>query len=399
MKTGFKTKLMLGLFCLAAVPAFAVCAYVGLSVTVDALLGSLAVAIVVAGIAGFVGYRLAQSAAVPLTVVQDALQGTARVLGAGKGDLCRHVVEIRRNDELGAIGSAANELFENTRKLIQNIAAAVSGLTSSAVQLQNVTEQSRGSVLEQKTETEQVATAVNEMAATVLEVARSAAAAADAGRNADSAAQEGRKVVSSAIDAISHLARDVEGAAEVMKQLETDSTNIGSVLDVIRDIAEQTNLLALNAAIEAARAGEQGRGFAVVADEVRTLASRTQESTQEIQAIIEQLQKRTAQAASVMEVGQETARNSVSKAAEAGGALDSITERVAEIDQMNTQIAAASEEQSTVAEEINRNLIKINEASQHSADSTEQTSMASAEILALANQLQSLVTNFKVSKT
>lgn len=397
MKSVFKTKLVVGSFCLAGIPALAVCTYVAFSGAADVLTGSLVVAVLTTAVAGFIGYRFARSTAAPLAEVQETLHGTAQILRAGKGNLCGKV-EVKRNDELGAIGLATNDLLENTRNLIQRITEALAGLTGSAVQLQSVTDQSRSSVLEQKTETEQVATAVNEMAATVQEVARSAAAAADAGRNADAAAQEGRTVVSSAIDAISHLARDVEGAAEVMKQLETDSTNIGSVLDVIRDIAEQTNLLALNAAIEAARAGEQGRGFAVVADEVRTLASRTQESTQEIQAIIEQLQRRTAQAASVMEVGQETARNSVAKAGEAGGALDSITERVAEIDQMNTQIAAAAEEQSAVAEEINRNLIKINDASQHSAESTELTAMASAELLALANQLQSMLANYQVSK-
>jgi methyl-accepting chemotaxis protein len=259
-----------------------------------------------------------------------------------------------------------------------------------------VMEETKRDTLQQQSETSQVVTAMNEMTATVQEVARHATEAAAAASNADHASVDGKKVVLSTMNAIEALSSEVHSAANVISQLEKDSENIGTVLDVIKGIAEQTNLLALNAAIEAARAGEQGRGFAVVADEVRTLASRTQQSTQEIQTMIENLQVGAQSAVKVMDESRAKAEDSVSQAAKAGGSLEEITHSVSQINDMNTQIATAAEEQSAVAEEINRNIVNISEIVDRTADGANQTSIASEELASLAAQLQQLVNQFKV---
>ena len=203
-------------------------------------------------------------------------------------------------------------------------------------------------------------------------------------------------MVERTINAIDALANEVDRAANVIHRLEQDSDQIGTVLDVIKGIAEQTNLLALNAAIEAARAGEQGRGFAVVADEVRTLASRTQHSTSEIQQMIERLQAGAQEAVSVMEDSRSRASDSVSSAQSAGQSLGSITQSVASITDMNTQIAAAADEQSAVAEEINKNIVNINHAAELAANGAQQTSAASTALAELAQDLQEMVGQFKV---
>jgi methyl-accepting chemotaxis protein len=237
---------------------------------------------------------------------------------------------------------------------------------------------------------------MNEMSATVQEVARNAVEAAAAAKDADSTFDEGKQVVDRVISAIGELAGEVESAATVIQQLEVESRNIGSVLDVIKSIAEQTNLLALNAAIEAARAGEQGRGFAVVADEVRTLAGRTQESTQEIEEMISKLQSGTNNAVNVMAAGKEMTQVGVDQAAAAGEALKTINAAVAQISSMNTQIASAAEEQSSVTEEINRSIVSINEVAEQSATGAQHTAEASTDLARLADQLKNLVDRFKV---
>ncbi len=228
------------------------------------------------------------------------------------------------------------------------------------------------------------------------EVARNASSASQAAQEADGEAGNGKQVVSASIDAINALAGEVEKAAEVIDKLETDSENISKVLDVIKGIAEQTNLLALNAAIEAARAGEQGRGFAVVADEVRTLASRTQQSTEEIHEIIERLQADAESAVQVMNTGRGQAQSSVEQAAHAGESLERIAKAVTTISDMNAQIASAAEEQTAVAEEINRNIVGITQAGQESAQGAQQTATSSEELAKLAARLQGLVSQFRV---
>jgi methyl-accepting chemotaxis protein len=237
---------------------------------------------------------------------------------------------------------------------------------------------------------------MNEMSATVQEVARNAVEAAEAAKEADNTFHQGKQVIDRVIEAIGELANEVEKAANVIQQLEAESMNIGSVLDVIKSIAEQTNLLALNAAIEAARAGEQGRGFAVVADEVRTLAGRTQQSTQEIEEMISKLQSGANNAVKVMETGKDMTKVGVDQAAAAGEALLTINTAVERITGMNTQIASAAEEQSSVAEEINRSIVSINEVAEQSAAGAQQTAQASNDLARLADQLKALVGRFKV---
>ncbi|WP_414705928.1 methyl-accepting chemotaxis protein [Pseudomonas sp.] len=241
-----------------------------------------------------------------------------------------------------------------------------------------------------------VATAVHQMTATAQDVARNATQAAQAASHADSAAHEGMQIVQNTSNSISNLAVEIGRAVTVVQTLAKDSENINAILTTIRGIAEQTNLLALNAAIEAARAGEQGRGFAVVADEVRNLAQKTQQATQEIQSMIQQLQSGTREVVQVMEGSQSKTAESVSHAADAAQALDTITKAVSVINDMNTQIASAAEEQSAVADDINRNVINIGQVANEVAGGADESSQASAELTKLAEQQRRLINQFKV---
>ncbi|SFX11325.1 methyl-accepting chemotaxis protein [Marinospirillum alkaliphilum] len=259
-----------------------------------------------------------------------------------------------------------------------------------------IAEQARNSVQQQKQETDMVATAMNEMNATVHEVAQHAENAAESANHADDEAQRGSHVVAESVSSMNQLAAEVEDAARVIQELVQDANKIGSVVDVIRDIAEQTNLLALNAAIEAARAGEQGRGFAVVADEVRTLASRTQDSTTQINTMIAHLQQAAGNASRVMARSLDRAHEGVDKADEASKALSNITQLISNMNEMNIQIASAAEEQSAVAEEMNLNLTRINEAADQTADASEQTADSSRSIARLAHELQKTAAHFKI---
>ena len=312
----------------------------------------------------------------------------------GDGDLTARV-EARGKDELGQLADAFNQFLAKLQDLIRDITESTDQVASAADELSTITEETNQAITSQHQSTDQVATAVNEMAATVQEVARNASEAATAAHGADAESSTGRKVVEDTIGAITILAEEVDSAAKVIRDLETEAENIGSVLDVIRGIAEQTNLLALNAAIEAARAGEQGRGFAVVADEVRTLASRTQKSTTDIQEMIERLQTGTQDAVKVMDGGSERAQLSVTQAAKAGDALSNITAAVSSISDMNTQIASAAEEQNAVTEDINRNIVDISTLSDTSARGSEQTAASSIELARLASRLQELVSRFR----
>ncbi len=316
-------------------------------------------------------------------------------IAEGDGDLTAKLDESS-NDELGELAYWFNTFVGKLRTMITDINGYASELTTNAEHMSSVTHRTSNGVKQQQSETDQVATAMNQMSATVQEVARNASSAAAAANEADSEASQGKVVVKETIDAIDTLAAEVEKAGQVIQKLEEDSNGIGVVLDVIKGIAEQTNLLALNAAIEAARAGEQGRGFAVVADEVRTLAQRTQQSTQEIRSIIERLQSGAKDAVEVMVEGKSQASLSVEQAAKAGTSLDTITEVVTTITDMNTQIASAAEEHSSVAEEINRNVVNISEVANHTADDAAEVANSSKQLTKLADDLQSLLSHFKV---
>lgn len=311
------------------------------------------------------------------------------------GDLTQNLIS-ERQDELGQLQRAMQSMTLGLRELIGGISNGVTQIASAAEELSAVTEQTRAGVNSQKVETDQVATAMNEMTATVQEVARNAEEASEAAVAADQQAREGDKVVGEAIAQIERLAKEVGNSTEAMADLKRESDKIGSVLDVIKSVAQQTNLLALNAAIEAARAGEAGRGFAVVADEVRSLAQRTQKSTEEIEELIVGLQTGTQQVATIMDNSRNLTDSSVELTRRAGGSLESITRTVSAIQSMNQQIAAAAEQQSAVAEEINRSVLNVRDVSEQTSASSEETAASSVELARLGTHLQTLVGRFKV---
>ncbi|WAD25923.1 methyl-accepting chemotaxis protein [Pseudomonadaceae bacterium T75] len=360
----------------------------------DALADMRNTALIVAGIAIALGLLVAALVARgivrPIRVAVDAM----RDIAAGEGDLTRRLEERGRN-EVAELGQAFNQFAEKVRRLVSEVAGSTSQVAAAAEEMSAITDEFNRDVAQQRHEIEQVATAMNEMTATVQDVARNAAQAAASAQAADREAQQGQQVVHETVSSIESVSVEVEHTASAIQRLEADSQSISAVLEVIRGVAEQTNLLALNAAIEAARAGEQGRGFAVVADEVRTLASRTQQSTLEIQQVIEQLQSGARNAAEVMHRGRAQVDSSVLQAQQAGSSLTSITSAVASISDMNTQIASAAEQQSAVSDEISQNVVTINQVADRVTEAAGQTAQASSQLAHLAAGLQSLVGQFK----
>ncbi|WP_421957966.1 MULTISPECIES: methyl-accepting chemotaxis protein [Pseudomonas] len=282
------------------------------------------------------------------------------------------------------------------RDTLQRISGSASQLASAAEELNAVTDESARGLGRQNGEIEQAATAVNEMTCAVEEVARNANDTSQASQSATASARDGRDLVQETVTAIERMSRDVQGSAEQISHLAEQSKDIGKVLDVIRGLADQTNLLALNAAIEAARAGEAGRGFAVVADEVRALAHRTQQSTSEIERMIETIQSGTEQAVGAMRSSTERAESTLSIAQGAGLALDTINTAVEQINQRNLVIASAAEEQAQVAREVDRNLVNIRDLSTQTATGAHQTSAASTELSRLAVDLNGMVLRFRL---
>ncbi len=307
-----------------------------------------------------------------------------------------HEIDIERRDEVGAMAEAFSRMVAQFREGMLGVRSSTENLVGAAQRIAGVAEETVRGVEQQRLETEQVATAMNEMNATVHEVAQHAAQTMEASRGASEEANKGALVATEALGGIEMLVSEIEKSARVIQKLDQDSENIGAVVDVIKSIAEQTNLLALNAAIEAARAGEQGRGFAVVADEVRTLASRTQSSTAEIQSMIEKLQANARAAVDAMGASQAKAQEGSEMVEASAESLGTIAGEVYTINDMNTQIATAAEEQSAVAEEINRNIVNISQVAEDTFDGARKTADTSDELVRLANELEGLVSRFKL---
>ncbi len=355
----------------------------------SAILWSIATIFIAMVVGIMLAWLITRSVVVPLSRALTV----ANTIAAG--DLTSDI-NVEGKDEVSHLMNALYEMNGKLRAIVTEVVGASSHLGGAVTKLAKVTSEANSAVTRQQDETRQAVAAMNKMTTTVQEVAKNALDAATAAKNADHEANSGYGVVNDTITTIQTLTSDMENAGSVIKALVKDSNNIGKVMDVIREIAEQTNLLALNAAIEAARAGEQGRGFAVVADEVRTLAQRTQESTTEIHLLIENLQNGTGRAVKVMEAGQKQARSSMDKASAAGQSLEQITAAVTTIHNMNDQISGAVEEQTTVASEIDMNMANISEIANCSAENVNEITVASDQLAELSNDLQSVVKQFTI---
>jgi methyl-accepting chemotaxis protein len=353
--------------------------------------GMAMVGLVIAGLGLLVIWLVGHGIARPLRQMVAMLDDIAQ----GEGDLTRRLTSDRA-DELGSIAKGFNTFLAKLQAMISQVVTSVQSVSDSSEHTADIAIRTNQGVHKQMVEIDQVATAVHEMTATAQDVARNATQAAQAASHADQAASQGMQIVRDTSSAIGALAEEIGRAVGVVQTLAKDSENINAILIAIRGIAEQTNLLALNAAIEAARAGEQGRGFAVVADEVRNLAQKTQQATEEIQSMIQQLQQGTREVVRVMEDSQHKTDQSVEHAAKAAQALETITQAVSVINDMNTQIASAAEEQSAVAEDINRNVINIGQVANEVAGGADESSAASAGLTKLAEQQRRLINQFKV---
>ncbi|AQT92148.1 methyl-accepting chemotaxis protein [Pseudomonas sp. VS40] len=334
-------------------------------------------------------WLLTRSITLPISQALEAAEEVA------EGNLTRPI-NVDGNDEAGRLLAAMAKMQDKLRDTLQRIAGSATQLASAAEELNAVTDESARGLTQQNNEIEQAATAVNEMTSAVEEVARNAVSTSEASRNATTSAGDGRDLVQETVSAIERMSGDVQATATLIGDLANESRDIGKVLDVIRGLADQTNLLALNAAIEAARAGEAGRGFAVVADEVRALAHRTQQSTSEIERMIGSIQAGTEHAVDSMRNSTERAESTLNIAKGAGMSLDTINTAIVEINERNLVIASAAEEQAQVAREVDRNLVNIRDLSVQSATGASQTSAASSELSRLAVDLNGMVGRFRL---
>ena len=354
-----------------------------------AITGVIGVSVAAALLTVLLAWLLTRSIVKPL---RKAVEVAETIAG---GNLSK-LIEDDGKDEPARLLSALSTMQANLRQTIQHIAGSATQLASAAEELSAVTEEASKGLQQQNNEIDQAATAVNEMTAAVEEVARNAVSTSEASGQSNQAAREGRDRVVETVGAIQTMTQDVQNTSVMIEGLATQGRDIGKVLDVIRAIAEQTNLLALNAAIEAARAGEAGRGFAVVADEVRALAHRTQQSTQEIEVMVSGIQQGSSQAVASMQNSSARAQTTLDVARSAGVALEEITRSVGEISDRNLVIASAAEEQAQVSREVDRNLVNIRDLSLQSSAGANQTNSASHELSRLAVELNQMVGRFKI---
>ncbi|SED74631.1 methyl-accepting chemotaxis protein [Pseudomonas frederiksbergensis] len=355
----------------------------------SAITGIVAVAVIAALMTVLLAWLLTRSIVTPLNRALLAAQTIA------DGNLT-NVIEVDGTDEPARLLNALSAMQASLRKTIEQIAGSATQLGAAAEELSTVTHEASRGLQQQTNEIEQAATAVNEMTAAVEEVARNAVSTSEASNQSTQAAREGRDRVVETVGAIQTMTHDVQNTSVMIEGLAAQGRDIGKVLDVIRAIAEQTNLLALNAAIEAARAGEAGRGFAVVADEVRALAHRTAQSTQEIEKMVAGIQNGTGQAVSSMQQSNQRTQSTLEMARAAGVALEQITQSIQLINERNLVIASASEEQAQVSREVDRNLVNIRDLATQSATGANQTSAATHELSRLAVDLNAMVARFVI---
>lgn len=351
------------------------------------LIASVLAVLIIAAVALFVSRSITSPLHSTVAAMNDVSQGD--------GDLT-HRIKLKADDELGQLATSFNRFADDVGNMVVTIRHSSRAMNEASLRLNHVLSEARAGVSRQQEESEQVATAINELAAASLEVARSAQQASSAAEQAENLVQSANQKLLSAVSGINGLASQVQSGASAVEQLNQQSTRIGSVLDVIRNIAEQTNLLALNAAIESARAGEAGRGFAVVASEVRTLASRTQESTHEIASMIEQVQQGTQQVTQIMSAIEDGSLASVAEASEVEAALAEVLNSVNTINTQNAQIATAAEEQTSVSETINQNMTTIVDIANQTAEGTRQATSYMEELADTADQLEKNVSRYKV---